>query len=390
MKFSKTGYFFYFYFQSKIKKIEKQVLKKDLTERKKDTKGLFWVFRKAGQAALVSLLLYELFAFLHTGGLLGVSELSRERFLQLEILTNFLYIFSIFLFFPLISKFAFERIQHNNPFIRGAIELSLVLVANAVLLSLFNLAPLLLLAPDLEPLPGRIRTAYLVSGIFSLFFYFFVEREKSKKHLQEDMLRTARLQKENFQAQLEGLKNQVNPHFLFNSLNVLSSLIHQDKLKAIEFTRRLGEIYRSFMENSQNHLVSLKKELDVTRSYIYLLETRFGSAVQFDIQIDSEKLNLKLPTGCLQMLVENAIKHNGSTKKRPLRIYIYTENDHVAVKNNLQPRLEQFESTHTGLNNIKSRYRYLSEERVIINKTEKEFITKLPLLNTNSHEDLDN
>lgn len=390
MKFRKTGNFFYFYFQSKIEKIKQQVLKEDLAEGKEDKKNISWFFRQALHAAIVNVLLYELFFYLNLGKLLSLSQLSGDSYLQFEMLTGFFYIFSIFLVFPFISTFLNEKMSLKDQLLKWSLEFLCVVIGNAILLSLLNLAPLFLLIPDLEPEPGRLRTAYLVTGIFSLFFYFFVERKKSKKRLQEDMLRSARLQKDNLQAQLEGLKNQVNPHFLFNSLNVLGSLIHQDRSRAIEFTRRLGNIYRSFMENGRNHLISLKKELEVARAYIYLLETRFGAAVQFEIQISPALLELKIPTGSLQMLIENTIKHNGSSKKKPLNVLIFTEDDFLVIKNNLQPRKEKLESTHTGLNNIKSRYRYLSEETVIFKKTETEFIAKLPLLKNDVHEDLDN
>ncbi len=226
-------------------------------------------------------------------------------------------------------------------------------------------------------------------AIITLFFYYFVERERSKKQLQKEMLHAARLQKENFQAQLQSLKSQVSPHFLFNSLNVLRSLIPQDPGKASDFTERLSDLYRAFLENSVQQLIPLKKELEVVNSYIFLLETRFGSAVKFELDIPSEVEQLQLPPGALQMLIENAIKHNGSTRKKPLRIEIFVEEDYLCVQNNLQPRLDEVRSTNTGLENIRRRYDYFSDKEVIIEKSKEKFIVKLPLLklqyNENSH-----
>ncbi len=136
-------------------------------------------------------------------------------------------------------------------------------------------------------------------------------------------------------------------------------------------------------------MISLKKELEVVNSYIFLLETRFGSAVKFELDIPAEVEHLQLPPGALQMLIENAIKHNGSTRKKPLRIEIFVEEDYLGVQNNLQPRLDEVRSTNTGLENIRRRYEYFSDKEVVIDKSKEKFIVKLPLLklqyNENSH-----
>ncbi len=377
---------FYFYLSVKFKEIKKQILEKDSVEGKDFRSGLASFFATAGKAAAVTFLLYEIFFFLNLGRLLTPEEFFLDPLLQLEIFLAFLYILSIFLVFPLISEFVNTNLQKFHPLLRGLIELLLVLITNSILLSLLNFGPMLLLVPEIDPSPGRFRTGYLVTGIFSLFFYYFVERERSKKRLQAEMLRSAQLQKENFQAQLEGLKNQVNPHFLFNSLNVLVSLIPQDAERASEFTRKLSELYRSLLDNNSRQLIPLKKELEIAEAYIYLLKTRFGEAVNFEMQIAPEVKELFLPPGSLQVLLENAIKHNGSTKKKPLRIRITSEENAVAVSNNLQPRLEEIQSTGTGLKNIESRYSFLSDEKPEFTKTQTEFIARLPLLKVENHE----
>ncbi|MBZ9730186.1 histidine kinase [Salegentibacter sp. JZCK2] len=222
--------------------------------------------------------------------------------------------------------------------------------------------------------------------ILSLFFYFLVERERSKRRLQEKILRSTQLQKENYQAQIQSLKNQVNPHFLFNSLNVLSSLIRKNQSQAREFVYRLSKVYRSFLDHSHEQLVPLQKEMELTEAYIYLLSTRFGDNVRFEINVSKDHTHLLLPPGSLQMLVENAIKHNGSTRKKPLIIQICSEKDELVVKNNLQPRLEKMESTRMGLKNITRRYKFLTNKEVKFNTSEKEFIAKLPLLKVEVYE----
>lgn len=377
---------FYFYLSVKSRKIKKQITERDSAEGKAFRTRLRSFLKTAGKAAVVSLLFYEVFFYLNIGRLLLPSEYLDQWFLQLETLLAFLYVLSLFLIFPLISGFVDERLKHLQPFAKILIEFTLVLIISTVLLSLIHFAPLLLFFPEVEPSPGRIRTSYMVTGISVLLFYFFVERERNKKRLQAEMLRSARLQKENYQAQLENLKDQVNPHFLFNSLNVLVTLIPQDPERAIEFTRKLSELYRSFLDNTALQLVSLQKELEIADAYIYLLKTRFGAAVKFEMQISPEVKKLYLPPGSLQVLLENAIKHNGSTRKRPLLIEIFSEGNFLVVKNNLQPRLEQVESTRTGLKNIESRYSYLSDQKPEFEKTGDHFIAKLPLLKVETHE----
>ena len=377
---------FYFYLSVKFKQIKKHILEKDSAEGKNFRSGLASFFRTAGKAAAVTFFLYEAFFYLNLGRLLTPDEYFNDAFLQLETALAFVYILAIFLLFPLVSNFLNTNLQKLNSFLKIFVELLLVLIINSILLSLLDFGPLFLLVPEVDPSPDRLRTGYVVTGIFALFFYFFVERERSKKRLQAEMLHSARLQKENFQAQLENLKDQVNPHFLFNSLNVLVSLIPKDAERATEFTRKLSELYRSFLDNSSEQLIPLKKELEIIDAYIYLLKTRFGEAVNFERKIASEAEQLQLPPGSLQVLLENAIKHNGSTRNKPLNVEIFSEGDLLVVRNNLQPRLDQVESTRLGLKNIESRYSFLSDRKPEFIKTETHFLAKLPLLKVEAHE----
>ena len=249
-----------------------------------------------------------------------------------------------------------------------------------VLITLVNFLPLYFILGEEAFVPIRVRSAFTISIAVSLFFYYLVERERTKKELQQEMLNSTRLQKENFEAQFQSLKSQVNPHFLFNSLNVLGSLIQQDKKRALKFKERLADLYRALLKHGERQLIPLSQELEVARAYIYLLKTRFGNAILFEEEISPDIMELELPPGSLQMLLENAIKHNGSTKRKPLVVTISSEGDKLMVRNNLQPRREKIESTETGLKNITSRYKYLSSQEVEVDKTEKEFIVKLPLL----------
>ncbi|MFD3003706.1 sensor histidine kinase [Pontibacter toksunensis] len=207
-----------------------------------------------------------------------------------------------------------------------------------------------------------------------------MERERWKTKLQEEFLRSEQLQKENFRAQFESLKSQIDPHFLFNSLNVLGSLIYRDPGKAVQFLGQLSKVYRIVLESNRKQVVPLRTELELVEAYTFLLKTRFGSNFQIMTDVPLEKMEHGLPPTAVQMLVEKAIKHNGYTPGEPLAIKIFVEGNKLVVANNLQPRLEPANSSKVGLQNIMNRYSHLTEEQVEICPTEDEFIVKLPLL----------
>lgn len=378
---------FYFYLRFNYRQIKTQLKERDSPRGKRWHSHFYSFLRKLGMAALITMVVYELFFYLNLGRFLSFSEFLAEPFLQLEMLLGFFFVFTMLLIFPVISTLVTRKFQNGDPVLKTGVEVLLVVLSSTFFLSLLNYGPLYLLT-GIEASPGRLRTGYLVTAIFSLFFYFFVERERSKKHLQAEMLRSSRLQKENFEAELQNLKNQVSPHFLFNSLNVLASLIPLDQNKAVEFTSRLSDLYRLLLENSVLQLISLRKELRVAEAYIFLLETRFGEAVKFHLDVSSKKLGHLIPPGALQLLLENAIKHNGSTRKKPLHIRVFSEADKLVVANNLQPRKEKITSTEKGLENIKSRYRYFTDEPVEIGENASEFIVKIPLLKESAYDDL--
>ncbi|SOC79612.1 Histidine kinase [Salinimicrobium sediminis] len=342
-----------------------------------------WLLKLALRALILSFLVFFTMVYIHQGSLIFNENGSTifNRLAAFEFSATVLFLFLVFLVHRGISKVINDyRLANYGSLLRGILEAILVIISTVILLYLCLLVPFRFIFPNVDIPPDRIRFNNVVMAIITLFFYYFVERERSKKQLQKEMLRAARLQKENFQAQLQSLKSQVSPHFLFNSLNVLRSLIPQNPERASDFTERLSDLYRAFLENSDQQLIPLKKELEVVNSYIFLLETRFGSAVKFALDIPAEVEQLQIPPGALQMLIENAIKHNGSTRKKPLSIEITVEEDYLCVQNNLQPRLDHVSSTNTGLENIRRRYDYFSDKEVKIQNSKEKFKVKLPLL----------
>ncbi|MDT0608001.1 sensor histidine kinase [Croceitalea rosinachiae] len=188
------------------------------------------------------------------------------------------------------------------------------------------------------------------------------------------------IKKEKITSQLMNLKNQISPHFLFNSLSTLIHLIDTDSEKSKEFVHKLANVYKSTLEVSDKNLVSLKEELKYINTYTSLLQERFGSNVNFKIKIQNEDKHKRVIPLSLQLAVENAVKHNIITKKQPLNINIQTENDYLIIKNNLQKKLTNGINYGLGLENITKRYKLLTNRRVIIENGKLDFILKLPLL----------
>jgi PAS domain S-box-containing protein len=204
--------------------------------------------------------------------------------------------------------------------------------------------------------------------------------KESTLKLTEANTQLIRLQKENLQSQFEVLRQQVNPHFLFNSLNVLTSLIKLEPDLAEKFTEHLSKVYRYVLENKDNDLVSLHTELEFLDAYIFLLQIRFMDKIDIRVDINSaDKDKMILPLA-LQLLIENAIKHNSMSKRNPLIISIFiSDGSLLNVVNNLQERESYMASTGVGLKNIEHRYSLLEMPAPQFSKNETQFIARIPL-----------
>jgi two-component system LytT family sensor kinase len=184
------------------------------------------------------------------------------------------------------------------------------------------------------------------------------------------------------QAQLQNLKNQINPHFLFNNMSVLSSLVYKDQDKAVDFINQLSKVYRYLLDNKDRELVTLEDELIFIRSYTYLLQIRFDTNIKFTIEVEKSAMQKLVPPMAIQILVENAIKHNEISEELPLSVSIKNNNDVLVVTNNLQLRTNTEPSSKTGLKNIKDRYHYFTDKTVEILESSNSFVVKIPLLNS--------
>ena len=193
--------------------------------------------------------------------------------------------------------------------------------------------------------------------------------------------RISRLQLSRSEYQYERLKQQINPHFLFNSLNILDYLVQeQETERASTFIRKLANIYRYMLRNDEKPLVKIGEELDFTRMYIDLLRERFIEGMVFVIDVDENLYDRSIVPCSLQLLVENATKHNIVSAESPLTIKIKCDGEYITVSNNLQERTHGQPSTHLGLANIRRQYMDITRREIFVEKTENEFIVKLPII----------
>lgn len=202
-------------------------------------------------------------------------------------------------------------------------------------------------------------------------FFYSLQRSEMEKQM-------AVIEKEKALYQFEVLKNQINPHFLFNSLNVLASLAYQDTEKTNRFAKKLSTVYRYLLTTHGRATVTVQEELSFVESYLYLEHIRFGDALHVEIEDDLRNHHCLVIPASIQMLVENALKHNISTKKSPLIVHISIGNERITVRNNLQLR-NYVASNGAGLKNLQRQYA-LYGTLVEILKDEKEFVVKLPFV----------
>lgn len=194
-----------------------------------------------------------------------------------------------------------------------------------------------------------------------------------------------RLAQEKEKAEQALLRQQLNPHFLFNSLNTLKGFIEEDEASAIKYLHQFAEVYRYVLGSRDKELIPLEEELDLLDSYFSLLQARFGDKLQLNVRVKDEDLSLMVPPLALQLLLENAIKHNEISKAKPLRVEIYTEGQKLIVKNELQEKRSFDDSNGLGLSNLDTRLHFVSQNRLNYGPSAdgRFFIVEVPLIKNN-------
>ncbi|NCT74952.1 MAG: sensor protein lytS [Chitinophagaceae bacterium] len=235
-------------------------------------------------------------------------------------------------------------------------------------------------AENINPLKLNIIYAILINLFFHLLhaiFFFFSAYQKQWTEAES-------LRRSSIQAQLLLIRSQINPHFLFNNLNVLSGMVIKENPAANQFIEEFAKVYRYVLACQDKELVELEAELGFVEPYLFLLHKRFNEGLHVHIDIPQAARSMYIIPVALQMLIENAIKHNIVSRSKPLRIDIHVSDGQVlVVRNNIQPRQEVEHSSQLGLKNIFQRYELITDRNVIVRKGSEEFEVLLPLLNLN-------
>jgi uncharacterized membrane-anchored protein YhcB (DUF1043 family) len=236
--------------------------------------------------------------------------------------------------------------------------------------------------PVVNPFTPMALFGFFIQGLaIGIFIIALSEAVYQYRQLQQMEREKQELQRLNWMAQYDSLKQQVNPHFLFNSLNSLSSLIAIDPQKAEKFVEEMSEVYRYLLQSSRDELTLVGAEIGFLRSYLHLLKTRFGDALQVVVEVPQEFHRYRIPPLTLQLLIENAVKHNAVSSGHPLQLHIsVVEGLRLRVSNNLQPKTQTIPSEKVGLANIMAKYRLLGQPEVIVRADDKHFIVLLPLI----------
>lgn len=338
--------------------------------KRKDFIILFWV----------SLATTLVFFFLST------EEKNLENF-SLTLFISAMYSFLIGIGNGLINSFLNKKVPWSEATTKRAIlSIVSILIANFILVyfcNYINFVVIQKVATTEAFFSGKynfinwfmVNVALLISAFLHAKSFMEELKKSSKKEVVEQKLIA-----KSANAQFESLKNQLDPHFLFNSLNVLSSLIDENPGQAQKFTASMSKIYRYVLEQKDKELVTIEDEIEFAKTYCGLLKTRFEDSVNFIFDVKEEDLRRFVVPLSLQLILENCIKHNLATSSKPLLIRIFTEGDTLCIENNLQIREQIKESAGIGLANIVQRYSLLTKKNVFIEKSEDYFKVKLPIL----------
>jgi ligand-binding sensor domain-containing protein len=221
---------------------------------------------------------------------------------------------------------------------------------------------------------------FCLLSVCGLIYAFMKFRSNHKAKIIQLEMQSTRLEKDKTEIQYQNLINHLNPHFLFNSLTSLNSLIMTEPKEASKFLQKLSLIYRYILQNKDKEIISLEQELAFVKHYIELQKSRFEDGLQINIEVEKPYLNSGIVPVTLQNLFENAIKHNSVEEDKPLIISVFIENEYLIVKNNLQRKKYVQTSNKQGLESLRSLYKYLSKKPLEIIETDEEFLVKIPLL----------
>lgn len=318
------------------------------------------------------------------GVLTSVPKIAEHHFNPYEAIVNaaVTFVFALFVWYynmitvPAYSSkdvaSGFSTIRLIKSLAVGIVVMFILALIQQFLLSHLNFGPVMLMIE--------------IRGILvNLTFYMFLHLLYQSYQNQQVGIELERTKADNLGAQYELLKQQVNPHFLFNSLNTLKYMVESGDAHTVEFILKLSDFYRFTLESRKQDLIRLSEELEILKAYVFLLKARFEDGIDLSIHIDEEHYPSLIPPFTLQLLVENCIKHNVVSLEHPLQIRVYSEKDVIIVENKLQLKRTPEASMGMGLENINQRYIHLLDKKIDIHASETLFTIKLPIIYEHHH-----
>jgi len=296
-------------------------------------------------------------------------------------LTTFLVLALAFMVYGLVAISLRNRFpEEHQVFKRILICLSIFYLMSAVFMSIVLIGYDSLHFFGYQYSENNFLRCYLAFIVINTFLTFLNEGVYRFERYRSTTRETEQLKKEYMHSQLLGLKSQMNPHFLFNSLNTLSSLIHEDAGTAEDFLDHMSKVYRYLLRNNEEQLVSVATELTFIRSYFFLLKARHGEALHLEADVTGSARDCTIPPLTLQMLFEQILNQNAMSRQNPLRISISAEGGMLVVRNNIQPRIKSVELHGEVLDNIANKYRLLCQQEIVVEEDEGVQSVKLPLI----------
>jgi sensor histidine kinase YesM len=318
------------------------------------------------------------------GILASVPKIAEHHFNVYEAVINSLvtFLFAVFIWYyniltlpaysPRDVASGFSIIRLVKSLLFGITVMFLLACVQQILLSHLDFGPVMLMIE--------------VRGILiNLTFYLFLHLLYQSYQNQKVGIELERTKTDNLGAQYELLKQQVNPHFLFNSLNTLKYMVESNDVQTVNFILKLSDFYRFTLESRKLDLIRLSEELGIIDAYMFLLKARFEEGIDLSINIDQQYYASLIPPFTLQLLIENCIKHNVVSLEHPLQIRLYSENDFIIVENQLRLKRTPEASMGMGLENINQRYIHLLNKKIEILANETTFSIKLPIIHENHH-----
>lgn len=318
-----------------------------------------------------------------------------------EIVSELIFVFIFCWLITEISLLVSRRLDKRipwivNPLRRFIVQFIIQIITTVLFLYFYLNTSFLLMAKNIDKINDldhiAIRQSFVVSVILSILVslvytgnFFLREWRGAMVETAQLNLKAAELKQTALQAELQSLKVQLDPHFMFNNFSTLSALISEDPALAQHFLDNLSRVYRYMIINLNKNIISVEEEINLAKAYFYLIKIRLGQNVQMQLSVSEEGLKKGIPPITLQLLIENAIKHNMASRSKPLLITIGEDDEgNLLVCNTLQRLNYNIPSTKTGLKNIESRYKLLSDQSPEITETNCLFIVKVPLLNISS------